>query len=170
MSVHALVTATTFRYANAIVRIIRIIDLNQPFVIAGTKLSEPEGESPLLAHDGITLKDLCQASRVSLQNWLANGGSCERCALEIPMGAVGGCGPLPWTVLARFVALVAGFVLMFWADRPGTTRGGFSNEHNFSALLMTIFIETRIGKQVRRAPFPRLGGERKLVKVRLANG
>src|SRR5438093_11274417 len=48
--VHALVTATTFRYANAIVRIIRIIDLNQPFVIAGTKLSGPEGESPLLTH------------------------------------------------------------------------------------------------------------------------
>ncbi|OLE91864.1 MAG: hypothetical protein AUF79_01880 [Crenarchaeota archaeon 13_1_20CM_2_51_8] len=82
--------------------------------------------------------------------------------------------PLPWTMLARFVLalsfLVAGFVLMFWAGRPGTTRGGFSNEHNFSALLMTIFIETRIGKQVKRAPFLRLGGERKLVKVRLANG
>src|SRR5439155_25282221 len=48
--VHALVTATTFRYTNAIVRIIRIIDLNQPFIAAGTKLSEPKGESPLLTH------------------------------------------------------------------------------------------------------------------------
>src|SRR5438445_590703 len=47
---HALVTATTFCHADAIVRIIRIIDLNQPFVAAGTKLSEPEGESPLLTH------------------------------------------------------------------------------------------------------------------------
>src|SRR6266705_6687431 len=85
-------------------------------------------------------------------------------------GRCRGCGPLPWTVLARFVALVARFVLMFWAGRPGTTRGGFSNEHNFSALVMTIFIETRIWKQVEQAPFPRLDGERKLVKVRLANG
>src|SRR5207244_13127616 len=49
-TVPALVTATTFRYTNAIVRIIRIIDLNQPFVAAGTKLSESEGESPLLTH------------------------------------------------------------------------------------------------------------------------
>ncbi|OLE91865.1 MAG: hypothetical protein AUF79_01885 [Crenarchaeota archaeon 13_1_20CM_2_51_8] len=65
--VYALVSATTFCHADTIVRIIRIIDLNQPFVIVGTKLSEPEGESPLLAHDRITLKDLCQASRVSLQ-------------------------------------------------------------------------------------------------------
>src|SRR5437016_13252280 len=48
--VHALVTATRFRYTNAIVRIIRIIDLNQTFVAAGTKLSESEGESPLLTH------------------------------------------------------------------------------------------------------------------------
>src|SRR6266446_4995485 len=85
-----------------------------------------------------------------------------------------GLWPLTVDGLTRFVLalslLVAGFVLMFWASGPGTMRRGFSNEHNFSALLMTIFIETRIWKQVEQAPFPRLGGERKLVKVRLANG
>src|SRR5258708_35478687 len=48
--VYALVFTTTFGNADTIIRIIRIIDLNQPLVIAGTELSEPEGESPLLTH------------------------------------------------------------------------------------------------------------------------
>src|SRR5207247_9707944 len=90
--VHALVTATTFRYADTIVRIIRIIDLNQPFVIAGTKLSEPDGERLLLAHDLITMKGLCQASPDSLLNCSANGGTCERIALHVPLGPAGGGG------------------------------------------------------------------------------
>src|SRR5438876_10011281 len=53
--VHALVTATTVCLADAIIRIIRIIDLNQPFVAAGTKLSEPERESPLLTQSAAGL-------------------------------------------------------------------------------------------------------------------
>ena len=48
--VEALVSATTFCNADGIIRIIRIIDLNQPLVVAGLKLFEPEGESPLLTH------------------------------------------------------------------------------------------------------------------------
>src|SRR5713226_10225846 len=48
--VYALVSTTTFRNTYTIIRIIRIIDLDQPLVIAGMELSEPEGESPLLTH------------------------------------------------------------------------------------------------------------------------
>jgi hypothetical protein len=48
--VYALVSTTTFGNTDTIVRIIRIIDLNQPLVIAGMELSEPEGESPLFTH------------------------------------------------------------------------------------------------------------------------
>src|SRR5437870_11233185 len=48
--VKAHVSVTTFRNADGIIRIIRIIDLNQPLVVAGLELSEPEGESPLLTH------------------------------------------------------------------------------------------------------------------------
>ncbi len=48
--VEALVSATSFRNADGIIRIIRITDLNQPFVIARMKLSELEGESPLFTH------------------------------------------------------------------------------------------------------------------------
>src|SRR6266705_2644825 len=51
--VEALVSATTFRNADGIIRIIRIIDLNQPLVVAGLELSEPEGESPLLTHSTV---------------------------------------------------------------------------------------------------------------------
>ena len=51
--VKALVSATTFRNADGIIRIIRIIDLNQPLVVAGLELSEPEGESPLLTHSTV---------------------------------------------------------------------------------------------------------------------
>src|SRR2546425_1553671 len=48
--VYALVSTTTFGNTDTIVRIIRIVNLNQPMVIARMKLSEPEGESPLTAH------------------------------------------------------------------------------------------------------------------------
>src|SRR5712691_10985667 len=48
--VYALVSATTFCNADTIVRIIRIVDVDQPLVIAGMELSEFEGESPLLTH------------------------------------------------------------------------------------------------------------------------
>jgi len=48
--VYALVSTTTFRNTDTIVRIIRIIDPYQPLVIARMKLSEPERESPLLTH------------------------------------------------------------------------------------------------------------------------
>ena len=64
--VHALVTATTFRYTNAIVRIIRIIDLNQPFVTAGTKLSEPKGEVLCSLILQLSSWEVCQASRFLL--------------------------------------------------------------------------------------------------------
>src|SRR6266481_1113874 len=49
--VYALVSTTTFRDTDTIVRIIRIIDLDQPLVITGLEPSEPEGESPLLTHN-----------------------------------------------------------------------------------------------------------------------
>jgi hypothetical protein len=48
--VYAFVSATTFCNTDTIIRIIRIIDLDQPIVIAGMELSEPKGESPLLTH------------------------------------------------------------------------------------------------------------------------
>jgi|SRR5712692_4789869 len=48
--VYALVSATTFCNTDTIVMIIGVIDLDQPLVIAGMELSEPEGESPLLTH------------------------------------------------------------------------------------------------------------------------
>jgi hypothetical protein len=48
--VYALVSTTAFGNADTIVRIIRIIDLDQPLVTAGMELSEPEGESPQLTH------------------------------------------------------------------------------------------------------------------------
>src|SRR5260370_30192655 len=48
--VYALVPTTTFRKTDTIVRIIRIIDLDQPLIIAGMELSDSEGESPLLTH------------------------------------------------------------------------------------------------------------------------
>ncbi len=48
--VYALVSTTTFRNTDTIIRIIRIIDLNKPLVISRKKLSEPERESPLLTH------------------------------------------------------------------------------------------------------------------------
>src|SRR6267378_1297007 len=48
--VYTLVSATTFGNTDTIVRIIRIIDLDQPLVIAGMELSESEGESPLMTH------------------------------------------------------------------------------------------------------------------------
>jgi hypothetical protein len=53
--VHALISTTTFCNADTIVRIIRIIDLDQPLVIASMKLSESEGESPLLTHVALGL-------------------------------------------------------------------------------------------------------------------
>src|SRR5260370_27308376 len=48
--IYAPVSTTTFRNTDTIVRIIRIIDPDQPLVTAGIELSEPEGESPLLTH------------------------------------------------------------------------------------------------------------------------
>jgi hypothetical protein len=53
--VYALVSTATFGNADTIVRIIRIIDLNQPLVIAGMELSEPDGESPLVIHIATSL-------------------------------------------------------------------------------------------------------------------
>jgi hypothetical protein len=53
--VHALISTTTFCNADAIVRKIRIIDLDQPLIIARMKLSEPEGESPLFTHVDVSL-------------------------------------------------------------------------------------------------------------------
>jgi hypothetical protein len=50
-TVYALVSTTTFGNTDTIIRIIRIIDLNQPLIIAGMEFSEPEGESPLLTHE-----------------------------------------------------------------------------------------------------------------------
>src|SRR5712664_3962430 len=48
--VYAPVSTTTFGNADSVVGILCIIDLDQPLVIAGMELSEPEGESPLLTH------------------------------------------------------------------------------------------------------------------------
>jgi len=56
--VYALVSTTTFGNTDPIIRIIRIIDLNQLLVVTGLELSEPEGESPLFTHSGSGLKGL----------------------------------------------------------------------------------------------------------------
>src|SRR2546422_2577472 len=47
---HAFVSAAPFANADRIVRIVCVADRNQPLVVARLKLSEPEGESPLLSH------------------------------------------------------------------------------------------------------------------------
>src|SRR3989442_2119317 len=47
---HAFVSAAPFPNAERIVRIVCVADRNQPLVVARLKLSEPEGESPLLTH------------------------------------------------------------------------------------------------------------------------
>src|SRR5260370_39941076 len=48
--VYALVSTTTFGNTDTIIRIVGVIELDQPLVIAGMELSELEGESPLLTH------------------------------------------------------------------------------------------------------------------------
>src|SRR6266849_2843520 len=53
--VYAPVSTTTFGNTDTIIRIIRIIDLNQPLVIARMELSEREGERPLLTHISTSL-------------------------------------------------------------------------------------------------------------------
>src|SRR2546427_5410870 len=47
---HGFVSAAPFPNADRIVRIVCVADRNQPLVVARLKLSEPEGESPLLTH------------------------------------------------------------------------------------------------------------------------
>jgi hypothetical protein len=77
--VHALIAATSFCNADAIVRKIRIIDLDQPLVIARMKLSESEGESPLLTHvDAWLVGDMSSfpgGSPQKLSNWAASEAS-----------------------------------------------------------------------------------------------
>ena len=66
------------------------------------------------------------------------------CVAEIPVGLSGGCGPLPWTVLARFILalplIVAGFAVMLWASRPGMARVSLSKGHDSWASLMIASI------------------------------
>jgi hypothetical protein len=69
--VYALVSTTTFGNADTIIRIIRIMDLNKPLVIAGMELSEPEGESPLLTHVSTSLVGC-------MSNFARSSGGCSQ--------------------------------------------------------------------------------------------